>query len=75
MFSQFILTAFLTYRRMLQLQDDIGEQWWKVFLFMDIPFKKIEATLKENPGNVNETVNGVGNRDACAQNPIIYPLL
>ena len=58
-FFQYI--AFLTYRRMIELQKGISDVWWKVLLLMDIPFKTIEKTLSDYSGSLEEKINGVNN--------------
>lgn len=56
---------------MTLLQKEIKDNWWKVLLLMDIPFKTLEKTLSD-PGNLEEKVNGVIKSDiGCSLNSIL----
>ncbi|XP_045198162.2 uncharacterized protein LOC123552514 [Mercenaria mercenaria] len=50
--------SFLTYKRMVVLQKEIIDVWWKILILMDIPFKTIEKTLGDS-GSLEEKVNGL----------------
>lgn len=67
-------TAFLNYKKMTTLQKEIKDNWWKVLLLMDIPFKTLEKTLSD-PGDFEEKVNGVIKRNTgCSLNAVLLLL-
>ncbi|KAL4233037.1 hypothetical protein ACF0H5_007723 [Mactra antiquata] len=59
MLSKLDGTSFLSYKRMIEIQSDLGDRWWKCLLLMEIPFKALEESFADSTGNQQETVNGL----------------